>query len=151
MYVQSILDTKGSEVVTTRPEETIAATARLLAKHRIGAVLVLSGDAGDGDDGRRVIGVISERDIVAGMAAHGPGVADMKVSDLMTRDVVLCRPTDTIEDIMTVMTGRRIRHLPVVEEDRLVGIVSIGDVVKQRLDETAMEMDSLRQYVLSGR
>jgi len=75
----------------------------------------------------------------------------MKVSDLMTRDVVLCRPTDTIEDIMTVMTGRRIRHLPVVEEDRLVGIVSIGDVVKQRLDETAMEMDSLRQYVLAGR
>ncbi|WP_119458969.1 CBS domain-containing protein [Rhodospirillaceae bacterium SYSU D60014] len=144
MYVQSILDRKGAEIVTTRPEETIAATARLLSEHRIGAVLVLDGSG-------HVAGVISERDIVSGMAKHGAGVAAMTVADLMTRDVLLCRPTDTIEEITAIMTARRVRHLPVLEDDQLVGIVSIGDVVKQRLDETALEVDSLRQYVLAGR
>lgn len=144
MYVQSILDRKGAEIVTTCPEETIAATARLLNEHRIGAVLVL-------DSAEHVAGVISERDIVSGMAKHGAGVAEMTVADLMTRDVLLCRPTDTIEDITAIMTARRVRHLPVLEDDRLVGIVSIGDVVKQRLDEAALEVDSLRQYVLAGR
>lgn len=144
MYVQSILDRKGAEVVTTRAEESIAATARLLTQYRIGAVLVL-------DDAGQVAGVISERDIVSGLAKHGVGVGAMTVADLMTRDVLRCRPTDTIEDIMGIMTARRVRHLPVVEDDRLVGIVSIGDIVKRRLDETASEMDSLRQYVLAGR
>lgn len=148
MYVQSILDTKGSKVVTTHPGETIAATARLLTENRIGAALVLNGP---GDGNGQVVGVISERDIVAGMAKYGTRVTEMTVADLMTREVLLCRPNDSIADIMAVMTARRVRHLPVIEGDRLVGIVSIGDMVKHRLDEAAMEVDSLRQYVLAGR
>jgi len=145
MYVRDILSTKGGRIVTIRPDATIAAATQLLAKHRIGAVLVT--DATDG-----IAGILSERDIVRGLAKHGATVADLSVSDLMTRDVHTCTPNDTIADIMGVMTAQRIRHLPVLDEDgRLAGIVSIGDVVKQRLDETKLEVESLRDYVLAGR
>ena len=144
MHVQGILESKGARVVTSRAGETIAATAQLLASHNIGAVVVL-------DDSDRIVGIISERDLVRGLAASGPSVAGQKVADHMSREVLTCRPTDTIEDIMAVMTARRVRHLPVVEDGRLLGIASIGDVVKHRLDEAALEVDSLRQYVLAGR
>jgi len=144
MYVRDILTTKGDRVTTTRPDATIAATSRLLAQHRIGAVLVT--DAADA-----IAGIISERDIVRGFARHGGAVADMTVADLMTRDVRTCKPDDTIADIMAVMTSARIRHLPVLNQGHLAGIVSIGDVVKYRLDETKLEVDSLRDYVLAGR
>ena len=144
MYVQTILGTKGSKVVTTRPGETIEATSRLLTANKIGAVIVA-------DEAGKLVGVISERDIVGAMAAHGARVAAMRVEELMTRDVLTCRPSDTISEIMAVMTARRVRHLPVIEDDKLLGIVSIGDVVKHRLDEAALEVDSMRQYVQSVR
>ncbi|MEX0815793.1 MAG: CBS domain-containing protein [Dongiaceae bacterium] len=144
MYVQTILGTKGSKVVTTRPGETIEATSRLLTANKIGAVIVV-------DEAGKVVGVISERDILGAMAAHGARVTAMLVEELMTRDVLTCRPGDTIAEIMAVMTTRRVRHLPVVEGDKLLGVVSIGDVVKHRLDEAALEVDSMRQYVLSAR
>jgi len=144
MHVRNILDGKGKRVTTLRPETTIAATTRLLAQQRIGAVLVT--DATD-----NIVGIISERDIVAGLASHGAAVASLVVADLMTRDVLTCNPDDTIADIMAVMTTRRVRHLPVLDGGRLSGIISIGDVVKFRLDEAKLEVESLRDYVLAGR
>ncbi len=143
MQVQAILRGKGGEVVTTRPEASIADTCKLLAERRIGAVIVLDQDG-------TIAGVISERDIVAGLAAHGTGAVELTVADLMTRDVVLCLPDATVEEVLAMMTNRRIRHLPVVEHGKLIGIVSIGDAVKSRLDEAAQEAESLRQYVLAG-
>lgn len=143
MYVRDILSDKGSRVTTTRPDATIAATCSLLTQHRIGAVLVTN--AGD-----EMVGIISERDIVRGFSAHGAAVAEMTVADLMTRDVRSCSPDDTIADIMGVMTTARIRHLPVLDGDHLTGIVSIGDIVKYRLDEAKLEVESLRDYVLAG-
>jgi len=144
MNVQVILDGKGSNVVTTRPDVTIADVSRLLHTRRIGAAPVLDA-AGD------LVGIISERDIVAGLATYGPEVGEMTVRRLMTQDVLHCHPSDGISEIMAIMTNRRVRHLPVIEDGRLRGLVSIGDVVKARLDEAALEVDSLRQYVLEGR
>jgi len=144
MYVRDILSTKGGRVTTIKPDAQILATGKLLSQHRIGAVLVT--DATD-----KIMGIISERDIVRGLASHGGAVAELTVSDLMTRDVRSCSPGDTISDIMVVMTTHRIRHLPVLEDGKLAGIVSIGDVVKYRLDEAKLEVESLRDYVLAAR
>jgi CBS domain-containing protein len=144
MHVQAILDGKGSSVITMRPEATAGDAAKLLMQHRIGAVIVLD-ETGD------VAGILSERDLVRGFATYGAGLADRQIAEFMSRDVLTCRSADTIEDLMSVMTRRRVRHLPVVEDGALLGIVSIGDVVKYRLDEAALEVDSLRQYVLAGR
>ena len=144
MYVRDILSTKGNRCTTIKPDAKIAATSILLAQQRIGAAVVT--DAAD-----NIVGIISERDIVRGLASHGGAVADLSVADLMTRDVRTCAPSDTIADIMVVMTAHRIRHLPVLEDGRLAGIVSIGDVVKYRLDEAKLEVESLRDYVLAGR
>ncbi|MGE0116868.1 MAG: CBS domain-containing protein [Dongiaceae bacterium] len=144
MHVRDILSVKGDRVITIKPDATVAATSQMLAKHRIGAVLVTNADDA-------IIGIISERDIVRGLAQHGGAVAELAVADLMTREVRTCTMSDTIADIMGVMTAHRFRHLPVVEDGRLIGIVSIGDVVKYRLDETKLEVESLRDYVLAGR
>jgi CBS domain-containing protein len=144
MYVRDILSTKGNRVTTIKPDATISSTSKLLSQHRIGAVLVT--DATD-----KIMGIISERDIVRGLAAHGGEVADHSVTEFMTRDVRSCAPGDTIADIMAVMTTHRIRHLPVLEDGALAGIVSIGDVVKYRLDEAKLEVESLRDYVLAAR
>jgi CBS domain-containing protein len=140
MHVSAVLKRKGQSVVSLGPEETIAAAATLLTTERIGAVLVLA-------EQQTLLGILSERDIVHGLAKHGDGVTRLKVADLMTRDPVTCRPSDSMSDIMEVMTQRRIRHLPVVENASLVGIISIGDVVKQRLDEVASEVEQMREYV----
>lgn len=143
MHVATILKRKGNRVVTTTPEARIREVAELLAGHGIGAVLAMRGPA--------VAGIVSERDIVRGLARHGPAVLDSPVAELMVTEVLHCRPTDTISGIMKVMTERRVRHLPVVtEEDGLIGIVSIGDVVKYRLDETELEVEALRSYVAGG-
>ncbi|MFO1056762.1 MAG: CBS domain-containing protein [Dongiaceae bacterium] len=144
MNVRAILEHKGRDVVTLPPETTVAEACYLLHRRRIGAAPVA------GPDGA-IAGIFSERDVVAGLAAHGPGVAGLTVADLMSREVRHCAPEDEIGEIMAVMTERRVRHLPVLEDGRLGGIVSIGDVVKARLDEAAHEVDSLRQYVLAGR
>ena len=141
MHVAVILKDKGSDVTTTTPDRTIADTAKLLDTNKIGAVLVLDPDGGG------VAGVLSERDIVRGLARHGERALAMSVADLMTRDVVVCTPKDTVQDVMALMTLRRIRHVPVVTDGRLSGIISIGDVVKHRLGEVEMEAESLRAYV----
>ncbi|GIK96872.1 MAG: inosine-5-monophosphate dehydrogenase [Alphaproteobacteria bacterium] len=143
MHVQAILGNKGGTVVSIQPQATIAEACRLFAEHRIGAVLVMEDD--------RVVGVFSERDTVRALAQHGGRALDIPLSEVMTRDVLTCSPEDSIDDIMGVMTARRVRHLPVVEEGRLIGIISIGDVVKYRLEQAALEVDSLREYVLAGR
>lgn len=143
MHVAAILKDKGSKVVTTRSEATVAETVSLLSHHRIGAAVVT-------DPTGRVIGMISERDVIRGIASHGPQCLARPVGDLMTKDVVGCHPEDTVAEIMSVMTNRRIRHLPVVEDGVLAGIISIGDVVKNRLDEAELEVAALRDYV-SGR
>ncbi len=143
MHVADILKTKGSTVVTSAADETVAATARLLNLKRIGAVVVC-------DAPGKVIGVISERDIIRGVALNGQRALDMRVRELMTSDVIVCKPTDTIAEVMQVMTLGRFRHLPVIEDGKLQGIISIGDVVKNRLEETDLEARSLRDYVLAG-
>ncbi len=143
MHISDILNAKGTEVIATGPAETVAATARLLNYQRIGAVLVR--DAKD-----NVVGVISERDIIRGIAVNGARALDMEVRELMTREVVSCKPTDTIAEVMRVMTTRRFRHMPVMEDGTLKGMISIGDVVKYRLDESELETRVLRDYVIAS-
>ena len=143
MHISDLLNAKGTEVIATGPAETVAATARLLNYQRIGAVLVR--DAKD-----NVVGVISERDIIRGIAVNGARALDMEVRELMTREVVSCKPTDTISEVMRVMTTRRFRHLPVMEDGALKGMISIGDVVKHRLDESELETRVLRDYVIAS-
>jgi CBS domain-containing protein len=143
MHVSDILKEKGTDVVTTGANETVADTAKLLNLKRIGAVVVC-------DAPGKVIGVISERDIIRSIAVEGNRALDKRVRDLMTSDVISCKPTDSIAEIMKVMTLNRFRHMPVMEEDALKGMISIGDVVKIRLEEIEMEAQSLRDYVLAG-
>ena len=140
MHIAAVLKRKGSTIITAYPEDRVDEVARKLAQHRIGAVLVMKGDGVPA-------GILSERDIVRAVAADGAAALERPVSDLMTRELVTGRPSDTVSQIMVVMTERRIRHLPIVEEDRLVGLVSIGDVVKARLDDAELEVESLRGYV----
>jgi CBS domain-containing protein len=143
MNVATILDTKGRAVVTIAPNATIADALDLLRRKGIGAVVV-------SDDGEKVGGILSERDIVHAFADRGARALEASVADLMTRHVFTCGPSDTVADLMAEMTRRRIRHLPVVENGRLAGIVSIGDVVKNRLDEVESEASSLRQFITSA-
>ena len=140
MDVASILRTKGSSVATASPEATITDIAARLKQEKIGALVV-------SDDGVKVLGIISERDIVRGLADHGPNLLEKRADDLMTAEVFTCTPNDTTGDLMAVMTERRIRHIPVTEDGALCGIVSIGDVVKDRLDEIEREANALRDYV----
>lgn len=143
MYVHAILKHKGQDVVSAGPTDDVVETARLLNRHRIGAVVVRDADG-------HVAGILSERDIVRGIAESGAACLGLKVADLMTREVVSCRPDDSIDDIMALMTERRIRHLPVMEDGRLVGVISIGDVVKRRIAEIESEASSLREYIATG-
>jgi CBS domain-containing protein len=140
MHVGQIIKAKGSGVVTTGPETTIAEVARILERENIGAVVVQG-------DGGRLAGIISERDIVRGLPKHGAQLLDMRVADLMTRSVVTCAPEDRVQDIMQQMTSRRFRHLPVVQDEKLLAIISIGDVVKNRLEELESETHMLRDYI----
>jgi len=126
MTVANILKVKGLVYKTVRPDETVVEFAQHLKDERIGAMIVTH-------DGSALDGIISERDIAIGLAKHAEKLLGMKVSELMTKVVVVCSPEDSIDDIMNIMTQRRIRHLPVKDGDKLVGIVSIGDVVKAHL------------------
>ena len=103
------------------------------------------------DAKQAIAGILSERDIVRGMSLHGGRVEEMKVGDLMTSTVLVCRPEDSLEKLMEMMTNNRIRHLPVLDNGRLAGIITIGDVVKARLEETTLQVDSLREYVMAAR
>jgi len=140
MNVETILRTKGQAVATIRPEETIGAAVAQLISRNIGALVV-------SEDGERVDGIISERDVVHALATRGADLLSLKVAEMMTRSVVTCDPADSVEQLMAEMTNRRIRHFPVVQEGRLCGIVSIGDVVKNRLDEVEYEARSLRSLI----
>jgi len=126
MTVANILKFKGLVYKTVRPDETVLEFAQHLKDERIGAMIVTH-------DGSTLDGIISERDIAIGLAKHGEKLLSMNVSELMTKVVVVCSPDDSIDDIMNIMTQRRIRHLPVKDGDKLIGIVSIGDVVKAHL------------------
>lgn len=143
MYVESILRTKGDEVVAVAPSDTITVAIQILNEKGIGAVLVR-------DTSDEIIGIVSERDIVRGIARHKGSCLDMKVSDLMTSPVISCQPDDSVDKIMQLMTDRRIRHLPVMKDGDLLGIISIGDVVKRRISEIENETEALRQYISAG-
>jgi CBS domain-containing protein len=143
MNVEAILKGKGRAVATVAPEASIADAVALLRKKGIGALVVSR-------DGSDVAGILSERDIVHALAERGARMLELQVSALMTRHVFTCKPGDKIAELMAEMTERRIRHLPVVEDGKLAGIVSIGDVVKNRVDEVEEEASSLRQFITSA-
>lgn len=143
MLVKSILVAKGSDVYSIPPHLTVLEAVAVLREKRVGAVLVL-------DSGQNILGVFSERDLVRAIADHGVGILEQPVSTLMSRAVVCCGPADSIDHVMSLMTDRRIRHVPVVENGRLVGIISIGDVVKNRIAETEMEAEALKSYIAAG-
>ncbi|HTC17813.1 MAG TPA: CBS domain-containing protein [Stellaceae bacterium] len=142
MNVEAILKNKGRDVVTIAPEATINDAVLLLRRKRIGA-LVIGGATGPE-------GILSERDIVRALADYGARIFDLPVSALMTRRVITCTPKDSVAGLMAEMTERRIRHLPVVEDGVLIGIVSIGDVVKHHLGEVEHEANALRQFIASA-
>ncbi|MBI3453863.1 MAG: CBS domain-containing protein [Rhodospirillales bacterium] len=137
MKITEILQHKGVDVVKIGPDAAIADAARLLIEKGVGSLVVC-------DRVGRFLGLLAERDIVRGMAAHGPGAAALRVDELMNRDALTCRPGDMVKDIMSLIVVRRARHVPVVEGERLVGLVSIGDVLKSRLEEQAHEVNVLR-------
>ena len=139
MTVRSILDSKGHQVLSVEPDAKLAAAVKILGERKIGAVLVMS-------DGR-IEGILSERDIVRVLSGRGAGVLDESVSAVMTRKVVSCRESDTVAGIMEMMTLGKFRHLPVVEEGRVVGLISIGDIVKRRVQEYETEQEALRDYI----
>ena len=144
MNVQGILQAKGADVVTIRPDATVAELVAGLNGERIGAMVV-------SEDGEGVDGIVSERDVVRALAALGSRAVEQRVAEIMTRSVRTCAPTDSVKWLMELMTTHRIRHVPVVADGRLVGIVSIGDVVKNRLDEMATEVSVLREAYLGAR
>ena len=140
MTVAVILKHKGSQVETLRPGTTLQQTVGMLAAKRIGAAVVVGGQG-------EVAGVVSERDIVNALAQHGSAAMSMPIDNFMTREVVTCKMTDTANDLMEMMTRGRFRHVPVVEGGKLVGIVSIGDVVKRRIEDSDLERHAMREYI----
>jgi CBS domain-containing protein len=143
MFVSDILANKGGLVYTVTPGTTVSQVARQLSTRRIGSVLVV-------DRLDRVVGIVSERDIVGAIATHGSPALELDASEVMTRDVVTCDPDDSIDHVMETMTQGRFRHLPVVRHGELLGLVSIGDVVKARIAETEHETEALRAYIVAG-
>ena len=143
MNVATILSEKGRKVITTHRGNTLLDVAKLLNDNKIGSILIL-------DEDEAVIGIVSERDIVRRIAAAGASVLNSPIETCMTTNVISCQESDTIDQIMSEMTKRRFRHMPVVEDKKLVGIISIGDVVKLRIAEAEMEADAMRQYIATG-
>ncbi len=142
MLVSQILRSKGDTVFTVTPGETIAAVASLLHTRRVGALVVL--------DSERVAGIVSERDVVRAVAEGGTTALEKPVSGIMTKDVLFAQPGETVDSLLSRMTDRRIRHLPVCQKDRLVGIVSIGDLVKWKISEVEAEADGLKAYIAAS-
>lgn len=143
MTVKAILDAKGRDVVSIASERTLREAAELLAERRIGAVVVLDGSG-------RIGGILSERDIVRAVARDGASALDMAVSVAMTAKVRTCRESHTVNEVMQIMTQGRFRHLPVEEGGSLVGIVSIGDVVKRRIEDVEREAEQIREYIATA-
>jgi len=140
MQVAKILARKGADVFTIEPDATVAVAVAVLGERHVGALIVSS-------DGTTVAGIVSERDVVRRLAELGPAVLDQPVSAVMTAEVVTCTPAATTEELMGIVTERRIRHVPVLEDDRLTGLVSIGDVVAARLRELEEEAQLLHDYI----
>jgi CBS domain-containing protein len=142
MTVGHILNQKGAAVVTAKPDDTVHAVGTLLTSRKVGAVVVL--------DGETIAGIVSERDIVRTVAERGELALKLPVAEIMTRKLEVCTPSDTVLALMNKMTDRRIRHLPVVVDGKLAGIVSIGDVVKQRIAEAEYEAAEMKRYIATG-
>jgi CBS domain-containing protein len=140
MNVTTILSAKGGDVISIEPAATLETAVRMLAERGIGALLVLGPD-------RRLVGILSERDIVRVLAEQGAGVLAQPLSQVMTRKVVTCSPSDTVDVLMERMTTGKFRHVPVVEQEKVIGVISIGDVVKHRLKEIEQESAALRDYI----
>jgi CBS domain-containing protein len=140
MQISGVLRHKGTEVLTIAPTESVRTLLERLREGGVGALVVST-------DGRTVEGIVSERDVVRRLSTDGEGVLDAEVSQIMTADVHTCSPSATVDDLMAVMTEQRVRHVPVLEDGVLVGIVSIGDVVKQRMSELQSERDQLEAYI----
>ena len=143
MTVAAILSVKGHDVVTTTASASVTQALSDLAKHGIGALVVVDGTGG-------IVGIVSERDLVRALASGGAEVLQGSIAAIMTRSVVTCSEADSINELMTLMTRGRFRHLPVVAKGRLAGIVSIGDVVKARIEQVEREAADLRSYIVTA-
>lgn len=142
MNVGQILGTKNNDIISLEDSCTVLEVAKLLGERRIGAIPIMKKG--------KLCGIISERDVVRGLAIRGGDVLNDSVKTLMTKSVVTCTLSDTIQQIMSMMTERRIRHVPVVEDGEIKGMISIGDVVKERIQETEQEAEALKAYIASG-
>ena len=140
MNVKTILAAKGGDIIGIEPTANLAAAAKLLSKHRIGAVVIRGA-------GGRLAGILSERDIVRAMAEHGAAALDIPVGQAMTRNVMTCGENDSIAELMERMTSGKFRHLPVLDAEQLVGVISIGDVVKMRVQEIETDAAAMRDYI----
>jgi CBS domain-containing protein len=143
VHVRQILETKGTDVATVPSSANLTEVAASLADHGIGALVV-------SNDGETILGIVSERDLARAVARQGPAALELPVTAAMTSEVRTCSLSDTVDELMEVMTQQRIRHLPVAIDDRLTGIVSIGDVVKHRVAELQTEKAALQEYLYSG-
>ena len=139
MTVRSVLGSKGHQVISVSPDAKLSAAIKILSERRIGAVMVMSG--------QKIDGILSERDVVRVLGERGASVLDESVRSVMTPKVITCRESDTVAAIMEVMTSGKFRHLPVVENERIVGLISIGDVVKWRVAEYEREQEALQDYI----
>jgi CBS domain-containing protein len=142
MILSNVLRQKSNDIFKIKSTASIADAAVALTDKKIGALLVE-------DDAGKITGIISERDIVGGMGPHGADLHDVPVSELMTTRLIKCAPSDTVLEAMAMMTDRRIRHLPVFDGDDLVGVISVGDLVKYRISEVQAEAEAMRQYIAS--
>jgi len=142
MILSDLLRQKSNDIFKIKSTASIADAAVALTDKKIGALLVE-------DDSGKIAGIISERDIVGGMGPHGADLHDVPVSELMTTKLIKCAPNDTVLEAMALMTDRRIRHLPVFDGDDLVGVISVGDLVKCRISEVQAEAEAMRQYIAS--
>lgn len=143
MTVKAILEEKGHAVYTLGPNEKLSTAVAALAEHRIGAIVVTNGD-------RKIVGILSERDIVRSLAKEGPAALDNTVRTAMTPKVKICNEHHTVNEVMEIMTKGRFRHLPVEKDGLLDGIVSIGDVVKRRIEDVEREAEQIKQYIATA-
>ncbi|HEU5470085.1 MAG TPA: CBS domain-containing protein [Actinophytocola sp.] len=142
MRISDVLRSKGSTVATVEPGLSVAGLVAQLARHNVGAMVVTKDD--------KVVGIVSERDVVRQLHERGTALLDSRVMDIMTTSVVTCLPTDSVDSLAATMTERRIRHMPVVQDGTLIGIVSIGDVVKSRIGELESDREQLESYIAGG-
>ena len=142
MLVSQILKTKGDLVFTVTPDDSVSSVSALLHARRVGALVVV--------DNGRVVGIVSERDVVRIVAEQGASALDRPISGCMTSDVLFATPGETVDALLERMTDRRVRHLPICQDDKLLGIVSIGDLVKHKISEVVAEADGLKAYIAAG-